>query len=82
MDKQFKDEYIRKMHLVLQKRSEIETIVDQVMQEKRANVFLVGIGGTLAIMLPFMHMFKKMSDSESLCRKCSRADFNRQPQSW
>lgn len=57
------DEYVSKMEKIVALRPQVEKIIDEVMTPDKKNLFLVGIGGTLAIMQPFMHMFKKMSDA-------------------
>lgn len=56
-------DYVEKMNRILSLRPQVERIVDEVMTPEKKNLFLVGIGGTLAIMLPFVQMFKKMSDA-------------------
>ncbi len=63
MTPQYEETYIKNMEKILSLRPQVEKIVDQVMTPEKKNLFLVGIGGTLAIMLPFMKMFKKMSDA-------------------
>ena len=59
----FVDEYEEKMRKIVGLRPQVEKVIDEVMTPDKKNLFLVGIGGTLAVMLPFMHMFKKMSDA-------------------
>lgn len=63
LTEEFVKEYVEKMEKTVALRPQIEKIIDEVMTPEKKNLFLVGIGGTLAIMLPFMHMFKKMSDA-------------------
>ena len=59
MTPEYEETYIKNMEKILSLRPQVEKIVDQVMTPEKKNLFLVGIGGTLAIMLPFMKMFKK-----------------------
>ena len=59
----FVKEYEEKMRKIVGLRPQVENIIDEVMTPDKKNLFLVGIGGTLAVMLPFVHMFKKMSDA-------------------
>lgn len=59
----FVNEYVEKMEKIVSLRPQVEKIIDEVMTPDKKNLFLVGIGGTIAIMLPFMEMFKKMSDA-------------------
>lgn len=58
------EEYVGKMEKIVELRPQVEKIIDEVMTPDKKNLFLVGIGGTLAIMLPYMQMFKKMSNAE------------------
>lgn len=63
LTEEFVRDYVEKMEKTVALRPQIEKIIDEVMTSDKKNLFLVGIGGTLAVMLPFMHMFKKMSDA-------------------
>ncbi|MBC8585149.1 SIS domain-containing protein [Youxingia wuxianensis] len=64
MDKKYLEEYVGKMGKLLEKRGEIEKIIDSAMALGKKNLFLVGIGGTIAVMRPFEQFFKKMSDAQ------------------
>lgn len=58
------EEYVGKMEKIVALRPQVERIIDEVMTPEKKNLFMVGIGGTIAILDPFMHMFKKMSKAE------------------
>ena len=49
----FVKEYEEKMRKIVGLRPQVENIIDEVMTPDKKNLFLVGIGGTLAVMLPF-----------------------------
>ncbi|MDD3173345.1 MAG: SIS domain-containing protein [Herbinix sp.] len=61
---EYLDTYVKKMEKVVALRHQIEKIVDEVMQTKKSNLFLLGVGGTIAILRPYLHMFKTMSNIE------------------
>jgi len=63
LTEEFLAEYVEKMAKTVALRKQVEAIVDKVMTPDKKNLFLLGIGGTIAIMQPFMYMFKKMSDA-------------------
>ncbi len=61
MDQTYLRNYVTKMEQVLAKRTEIEAIVDSIVDNGFRNLFFCGIGGTLAVMLPYQHMITKLS---------------------
>ncbi len=52
------------MTKITELRPQVEKIIDEVMTPDKKNLFMFGIGGTYAVLDPFMKMFKKMSTAE------------------
>jgi fructoselysine-6-phosphate deglycase len=48
----------------ISKRKEIETVVDDISARGFKNIFLIGSGGTIAMMYPYEYMFKSNSSLE------------------
>ncbi|MFV2049740.1 SIS domain-containing protein [Metabacillus litoralis] len=60
-----KDQFVELVGTVgLSKREEIENIVDEITNKGFKNIFLVGSGGTIAMMLPYVYIFKSNSSIE------------------